>query len=103
MEFRRVLFRSVPETQVADPEQHIDGAPGTELHVTSPDPLAVVEVTSNAGEVIAVNEGSVALRDLAPGFYRARLRTAEGGLEEELVELAPGETERVQVPTTELG
>jgi hypothetical protein len=66
------------------------GGNGTgELHVHCSDPLAPVEIADEPGQVLAVANGDVT-RELAAGFYRARLRMPGAPVVEELVELTPG-------------
>ncbi|MBA2537393.1 MAG: caspase family protein [Actinobacteria bacterium] len=78
-------------TGAAAPAQAV---PGT-LVVRTDDPLAAVEVADATGSVVEVASGEVSLEGIQPGFYRARLRTPEDEVVEELVELAPGETETI--------
>ncbi len=94
------------QNQVFDPMKGI-GDEHASLHVRTPDPLAYLEITDNTGAVLRSAQGELRVGDLLPGFYRARLRTPEGGTVEELVELLPGEAEAVdlespQLPETEL-
>jgi hypothetical protein len=67
------------------------------LVVCTDDPLAAIEVADAAGSVVKVANGEVSLGGIEPGFYRARLRTPEDEVVEELVELAPGESETVEL------
>ena len=63
------------------------------LTVSASDRLAALEVADSAGKVIRVGQGRMELDNLAPGFYRARLRSPEGEVVERVVELSPGEAE----------
>jgi Caspase domain len=68
------------------------------LTVGCGDAFAPIEIADATGKVLVVgHSGSDGLRlhDLAPGFYRVRLRAPEGGVEEKVVELGPGEHERI--------
>jgi hypothetical protein len=56
-----------------------------------------VEVADQAGRVLEVSNGGVTLPDLAPGFYRVRLIPPGGAVGEQVVELAPGEEEIVDL------
>lgn len=67
------------------------------LSLTAADPLAQIELADSAGRRLTVGEGSLLLPNQAPGFYRARLVTPEGGHTEKLLELLPGEQEAVQL------
>ena len=69
--------------------------PRSALAVQAPDELAPVEVADTTGRVLAVSRGGVRLDDLAPGLYRAKLRTPEGAQTEQVIELNPGEKENV--------
>ncbi len=73
----------------------VDQQPGSALAVQAPDELAPVEVADTTGRVLAVSRGGVRLDDLAPGLYRAKLRTPEGAQTEQVIELNPGEKENV--------
>lgn len=61
-----------------------------DLVVRTDDPLAPVEVADETGRVLQVSNGGASLRGLAPGFYRVRLISPGGAVDEQLVELAPG-------------
>ena len=61
-----------------------------DLLVRTNDPLAPVEVADETGRVLKVSNGGASLRGLAPGFYRVRLLSPGGAVDEQLVELAPG-------------
>jgi hypothetical protein len=61
-----------------------------DLLVRTNDPLAPVEVADETGRVLQVSNGGASLRGLAPGFYRVRLISPGGAVDEQLVELAPG-------------
>jgi len=67
------------------------------LVVRTDDPLAAVELADATGSVLKVGSGEVSLEGMQPGFYRARLRTPEDQVVEELVALAPGEKETVEL------
>lgn len=61
-----------------------------DLLVRTNDPLAPVEVADETGRVLQVSNGGASLRGLAAGFYRVRLLSPGGAVDEQLVELAPG-------------
>jgi hypothetical protein len=65
--------------------------------VRTNDPLVPVEVADQAGRVLHVSNGRVSLPGLAPGFYRVRLIPPGGAVDEQVVELAPGEQEVVEL------
>ena len=64
--------------------------PTADLVVRTNDPLVPVEVADQAGRVLEVSNGGVSLPGLAPGFYRVRLIPPGGAVDEQVVELAPG-------------
>ncbi len=78
------------------------GEPTAKLVAESSDPLAPIEIYDNKGELKAEGQGTVTADDLEPGFYRARLVTPEGKMAEELVDLAPGETETISLDAPSL-
>ena len=61
------------------------------------DPLAPIEVADETGRVLQVSNGRASLRGLAPGFYRVRLTPPGGAVNEQLVELAPGAEQVVEL------
>jgi len=66
------------------------------IEIRAEDPLAKLVLLDNSGTFEYVrNNGSIYLRNMAPGFYRARLYTPEGRYSETLFELSPGETENI--------
>jgi hypothetical protein len=68
------------------------------LTVRCGDEFAPIEIADTTGKVLAVGHSGrrgLELHDLTPGFYRVRLRAPEGDVEEKVVELEPGEHERV--------
>jgi hypothetical protein len=67
------------------------------IEVSTSDDLARLELLDSAGRVLVSEEGSLQRSNLAPGYYRARLVTPEGRQVEELIELLPGETERIHL------
>ena len=67
------------------------------LHVWSSDPLATIEITDYAGAHVRTADGTVDLKGVKPGFYRARLLTPEGEVHEQTVQLAPGENARLHL------
>jgi hypothetical protein len=71
-----------------------DAVGRAKLVVQTNDPLAPVEVADQTGRVVAVSNGGATL-DLLPGFYRVRLVLQ--GADEQLVELAPGQEEEIQL------
>jgi caspase domain-containing protein len=69
----------------------LDGPAATaDLLVRTNDPLAPVEVADETGRVLQVSNGGASLRGLASGFYRVRLISPGGAVGGQLVELAPG-------------
>jgi Caspase domain len=76
----------------------LDEAPATaDLVVRTSDPLVPVEVSDATGRVLEVSNGGVSLPGLPPGFYRVRLIPPGGAVREELVELAPGAEQIVEL------
>jgi hypothetical protein len=71
-----------------------------DLTVRTNDPLAPVEVADETGRVLQVSNGGASLSDLTPGFYRVRLTPPGGAVEEQLVELAPGAEQIVDLEAT---
>jgi hypothetical protein len=71
-----------------------------DLVVRTNDPLAPVEVADQTGRVLQVSNGGASLSDLAPGFYRVRLIRPGGAVDEQLVELAPGAEQIVDLEAT---
>jgi hypothetical protein len=67
------------------------------LVVWTSDPLAPVEIADATGHVIQAGNGTVTAEDVLAGFYRARLRTPEDEVVEELVELSPGMSRTVSL------
>ena len=67
------------------------------LTVEARDHLATLEISDATGAVVKTGEGQVGADGLLPGLYRARLRTPEGVLNEQVVALAPGDEEKVVV------
>jgi Caspase domain len=72
------------------------------LTAESSDPLAPIEIYDNKGELKAEGQGTVTASNLEPGFHRARLVTPEGKMAEELVDLSPGENEKVSLDAPSL-
>jgi hypothetical protein len=68
-----------------------------ELVVECSDRLASLEVTDSTGHILQVGTGRLDVTDLAPGFYCARLRSPEGEVVEELVEVRSGHHEPVEL------
>ncbi len=58
--------------------------------VMSDDPLALLEITSSAGEILQIGSGVMPCPDLGAGFYRARLLSPEGQVTERLIEFSGG-------------
>jgi len=91
------------ESQPADNEDAelanmLENGTGTgELLVRSSDWFAAVEVTTEAGQVLAHGEGTAELSGASPGFYRARVVTPAGEVAEKLVEVEPGDREPVEL------
>jgi len=71
-----------------------------DLTVRTNDPLAPVEVADETGRVLQVSNGGASLSDLTPGFYRVRLTAPGGAVDEQLVELAPGAEQIVDLEAT---
>jgi hypothetical protein len=71
-----------------------------DLTVRTNDPLAPVEVADETGRVLQVSNGGASLSDLTPGFYRVRLTPPGGAVDEQLVELAPGAEQIVDLEAT---
>jgi Caspase domain len=71
--------------------------PDPRIVVAAADPLTVIEVRDDAGNVTAVWRTAPRLPQLKPGFYRVRLVGPDASSEEKLVTLTPGEEERVDV------
>ena len=71
--------------------------PTADLVVRTNDPLVPVEVADQAGRVLQVSNGGVSLAGLAPGFYRVRLIPPGGAVDEQVVELAPGDEQIVDL------
>jgi Caspase domain len=67
------------------------------LTVEAPDHLATLEISDATGGIVKTGEGHVEADGLLPGLYRARLRTPEGMLDEQVVALVPGDAETVVV------
>jgi hypothetical protein len=75
--------------------------PTADLVVRTNDPLVPVEVADQAGRVLQVSNGGVSLTGLAAGFYRVRLIPPGGAVDEQVVELAPGDKQIVDLePST---
>jgi Caspase domain len=74
----------------------VEEAATGELHVRCSDPLAPVEIADSVGRVVALANGEVT-RKLPAGFYRARLRLPGAELVEQLVELTPGGSPKVEL------
>jgi len=91
----RLREASATEAAAAMGTRAIGDEQPSALTVQAPDQLSPVEITDPTGRVLAVSRGTVQVDDLAPGLYRARLRSPEGRLTEQVVELGPGETEHV--------
>ena len=68
-----------------------------DLVVQTNDPLAPVEIADEAGRVVEVTSGGAELRGIAAGFYRVRLTPPGREIVEQLVEVAPGEEQRVRL------
>jgi hypothetical protein len=81
-----------PATRALD-----EPAATADLVVRTNDPLAPVEVADATGRVLQVSNGGASLRGLAPGFYRVRLIPPGGAVDEQLVELAPGAEQTVEL------
>lgn len=71
--------------------------PGT-IEIISEDRLAKLELADNTGKVIAKGNGTLWVTERHPGFYRARIISPEGNPVEKLIELLPGETEKIELP-----
>ena len=67
------------------------------LEVSSPDPLAPLEICDNNGIVIkdGQGQGTLSLKSLEPGIYRTRVVTPEGRASEQIVSLSAGDSERI--------
>jgi hypothetical protein len=72
-----------------------------DLVVRTSDPLVPVEVADATGRVLEVSNGGVSLPGLTPGFYRVRLIPPGGVAREELVELAPGTEQTIELDAPE--
>jgi uncharacterized caspase-like protein len=72
-----------------------------DLVVEASDPLAPIEVTDVAGRVLEVATGTAELAGTPAGVYRARLRTPENEVVEDVVELLPGERKTVRLEAPE--
>ncbi|HEX2110266.1 MAG TPA: caspase family protein [Gaiellaceae bacterium] len=72
-----------------------------DLVVEASDPLAPIEVTDVAGRVLEVATGTAELTGIPAGVYRARLRTPENEVVEDVVELLPGERRSVRLEAPE--
>ena len=83
----------------APPAAEEEAATAT-LVVRTGDRLAPIEVADASGRVLTVANGEAVLRDTAPGFYRVRLIPPGGAFTEELVEVAPGTEEVVELEAT---
>jgi len=77
-----------------------ESAATADLTVRTNDPLAPVEVADETGRVLQVSNGGASLSDLTPGFYRVRLTPPGGAVDEQLVELAPGAEQIVDLEAT---
>ncbi len=73
------------------------GAADARVAVVCADPLAPVEIADLAGTVLATGDGAVEKHGLAAGFYDARVVLPDGVHDEELVSVAAGELERVEL------
>lgn len=78
-----------------------EGSQRGTLVVRSSDPLAPLEVTDAAGQTLRTATGTAELDDVPAGVYRARIRTAENEVVEQLIELAPGANRRIRLAAPE--
>jgi Caspase domain len=72
-----------------------------DLVVHASDPLAPIEITDVAGRVLAIATGEAKLTGTPAGVYRARLRTPENDVVEQVVELLPGGEKTVSLQAPE--
>ena len=65
------------------------GGRGGQIQVHSNDPLALLELSDDAGKLIKRDRSPLVADGLRPGFYRARIVSPEGRAVEEIVDLEP--------------
>ena len=103
---RDVTVRLLPDEASEPRDEAVDerrtrglrhGAADARVTVVCADPQAPVEIADLAGTVLAAGDGAVEKRGLAAGFYYARVVLPDGVHDEELVSVAAGELERVEL------
>lgn len=94
---RQVISLHPLEEQSTESPAVVEPKPDPRIEVPAPDPLTVIEVRDETGEVKAVWQAASELPRVAPGFYRLRLVGPEASSDEQFVTLTPGEVERVEL------
>ena len=90
-----ISLRPLEEESTVSPTV-VEPRPDPRIEVPPPDPLTVIEVRDETGDVKAVWRAASELPPVTPGFYRLRLVGPEASSEEQFVTLTPGETEKVE-------
>jgi hypothetical protein len=94
----RQLIKLHPlEEQSTESPSVVEPKPDPRIEVPDADPLTVIEVRDETGDVKAVWQAASALPPVAPGFYRLRLVGPEASSDEQFVTLTPGEVEKVEL------
>jgi uncharacterized caspase-like protein len=94
---RQVISLHPLEEQTTESPPVVEPKPEPRIVVQAPDPLTVIEVRDETGDVKAVWPAASHLPPVTPGFYRLRLVGPEASSEEQFVTLTPGETEKVEL------
>ena len=95
VERQLISLRPLEEEGTVSPTV-VEPKPDPRIEVPPPDPLTVIEVRDETGDVKAVWRAASELPPVTPGFYRLRLVGPEASSEEQFVTLTPGETEKVE-------
>ncbi len=76
----------------------LESAKPGKITIRSWDQLARLALVDDTGQrELQVNNGSLYVYNMPPGFYRARMYTPEGKYSEQLIELFPGENEEIEI------
>lgn len=65
--------------------------------IETSDRVARLELADNTGQMIATGEGTLYVKEVSAGFYRARLVTPERNYVEQLIEVRPGENREIML------